>query len=204
MSYQRQTMPLILASASSARSALLQGVGLQFSALPANVDEASVKDSLQAEGATAKNVAEALADLKALKISQQNPDALVIGGDQTLDCNGVWFDKPPDRAHLIGHLTALSGNQHSLFAAICVFRDGQRLWGTVQTANMTMRHLSATEIESYADAVGEEVLGSVGGYRLEGLGASLFERIEGDYFTVLGLPLLPLLGFLRQHGALEG
>ena len=203
MAYPEQNMPIVLASASSARGALLRGAGLDFAAKPANVDEDAVKESLKAEGADALKVAEALADLKALKISRQYPDTLVIGGDQTLDCNGVWFDKPPDRDHLIGHLTALSGQRHSLFAAICVFRNGERLWGTVDPAHMTMRHLAPVEIEAYADAVGEDVYGSVGGYRLEGLGATLFERVEGDYFTVLGLPLLPLLGFLRQHGAIS-
>ena len=196
-------MPIVLASASKARGELLRGAGLTFESHPANVDEDAVKDSLKAEGADARQVAEALADLKALKISTRYPDALVIGGDQTLDCNGVWFDKPPDRDHLIGHLTALSGQRHALFAAICVYRGGERLWGTVDPAHMTMRRLSPEEITAYADAAGSDVFGSVGGYRLEGLGSTLFERVEGDYFTVLGLPLLPLLGFLRQHGAVS-
>lgn len=196
-------MPLILASQSKTRAALLQGAGLSFDCCPAHVDEDAVKDSLKAEGATAENVAEALADLKALKISRLHPDALVIGADQTLDCNGIWFDKPPDRDHLIGHLTALSGQKHSLCAAICVYLGGQRLWGISDPAYMTMRRLIAEEIAAYADAVGDDVFGSVGGYRLESLGATLFERVEGDYFTVLGLPLLPLLQFLRNYGAIS-
>lgn len=194
---------VVLASGSRTRADLLRGAGLEIDIDPANVDEDAVKDSLRAEGATADKVAEALSDLKARKISDRHPDALVIGADQTLDCNGVWFDKPPDLDHLRAHLTALSGRRHSLFAGVSVFRGGRRLWGLVEPAHMTVRTLSPDFVERYIDAVGTDGLGSVGGYRLEGLGAQLFSRIEGDYFTVLGLPLLPLLGFLRQHGTIS-
>ena len=197
-----QSMTIVLASGSRTRADLLRGAGLTVEIDPANVDEDAVKESLRAEGASAAQVAEALSDLKALKVSRRHPGALVIGADQTLDCNGVWFDKPPDLDHLRAHLEALSGHRHSLFAGVSVMRDGQRLWGLVEPAHMTMRNLSADFITRYIEAVGEDGLGSVGGYRLEGLGAQLFSRVEGDYFTVLGLPLLPLLGFLRQHGAI--
>lgn len=198
-----QSARLILASASRTRADLLRGAGLDIEIDPANVDEDAVKESLRAEGADAGRVAEALSDLKALKISHRHPGALVIGADQTLDCNGVWFDKPPDLDHLRGHLTALSGNTHVLRAGVSVMRDGERLWGMVDPATLAMRALSDDFIDRYVAAVGEDALGSVGGYRLEGLGAQLFNRVEGDYFTVLGLPLLPLLGFLRQHGAIQ-
>ena len=202
MSILGQTAEIILASGSKTRADLLRGVGLDITIVPANVDEDAVKDSLRAEGATADRVAEALSDLKALKISHRFPDALVIGADQTLDCNGVWFDKPVDMDHVSGHLQALSGQKHSLFAGVSVMKDGQRLWGLVEPAHLTMRRLTPDFIDRYCQAVGEDALGSVGGYRLEGLGAQLFSRVEGDYFTILGLPLLPLLGFLRQNGAI--
>ncbi len=197
-----QSMRIVLASGSRTRADLLRGAGLDIEIDPANIDEDAVKESLRAEGASAARVAEALSDLKALKISQRHPEALVIGADQTLDCNGVWFDKPADMDHLRGHLQALSGQSHSLFAGVSVMRDGQRLWGLVEPAHLTMRTLSPGFVDRYVAAVGADALGSVGGYRLEGLGAQLFSRVQGDYFTVLGLPLLPLLGFLRQHGAI--
>lgn len=197
-----QSMRIVLASGSRTRADLLRGAGLDIEIDPANIDEDAVKESLRAEGASAARVAEALSDLKALKISQRHPEALVIGADQTLDCNGVWFDKPADMDHLRGHLQALGGQSHSLFAGVSVMRDGQRLWGLVEPVHLTMRTLSPGFVDRYVAAVGADALGSVGGYRLEGLGAQLFSRVQGDYFTVLGLPLLPLLGFLRQHGAI--
>lgn len=197
-----QTTTILLASGSKTRADLLRGAGLDIQVEPANVDEDAIKQSLREEGASAALVAEALSDLKALKMSLRYPDTLVIGADQTLDCNGVWFDKPPDMDHLRGHLMALSGQTHSLFAGVSVMRNGQRLWGMVDPAEMVMRKLTPDFIDRYVAAVGEDALGSVGGYRLEGLGAQLFSKVSGDYFTVLGLPLLPLLGFLRQNQAI--
>jgi septum formation protein len=198
-----QTAPILLASASRTRADLLRGAGLNIRIEAANVDEDAIKESLREEGASASLVAEALSDLKALKMSLRYPDTLVIGADQTLDCNGVWFDKPPDMDHLRGHLMALSGQTHHLFAGVSVMRNGQRLWGLVEPAELVMRNLSPEFIEHYVAAVGEDALSSVGGYRLEGLGAQLFSKVTGDYFTILGLPLLPLLGFLRQNGAIS-
>ncbi|RVU36236.1 septum formation protein Maf [Hwanghaeella grinnelliae] len=194
---------IILASASSARAALLRGAGLTFTVEPSRVDEETVKDSLKAEGATAPDVALALADLKAAKLSARYPDALVIGADQMLDCNGIWFDKPPDKDALFAQLMALRGKTHHLEAALCVHQNGRRIWHIVERAALTMRDFSDDFLKGYVAAADDEVLASVGGYRLEGVGAQLFSKIEGDYFTILGLPLLPLLDFFRHHGVVQ-
>ncbi len=194
---------IILASASSARADLLRGAGIAFTVEPARIDEESVKDSLKAEGATARDVAIALADLKAAKISARHPDALVIGADQMLDCNGIWFDKPPDPATLHAQLMALRGKTHHLEAALCIHEQGRRIWHTAERAALTMRDFSDAFLKDYVAAAGDDALASVGGYRLEGIGAQLFSKIEGDYFTILGLPLLPLLDFLRHHGVVQ-
>ncbi len=191
---------VVLASASRSRLELLQHAGLRLRAEPARVDEAEVKVSLRAERAAAAAAAEALAELKATKISRRAPGALVIGADQILECEGRWFDKPPDRASAAAHLRALGGKTHALVTAACVVRDGVRIWHHREAPRLTMRPLDETFIESYLDAAGPEVLETVGAYRLEGLGVQLFSKISGDYFTILGLPLLPLLGFLREHG----
>lgn len=191
---------IVLASSSTARAALLKGAGLTFTILPARVDEDSAKESFRAENMSAQDAAAGLADLKAFKISMQNPAELVIGADQMLECNGVWFDKPADRDFLVAHLMALRGKTHHLHSAVCIYRDGKRLWGTVETASLTMRQFSDDFLRHYVDSSGDDVLESVGGYRLEGLGAQLFDAISGDYFTILGLPLLSVLGFLRQRG----
>lgn len=196
------TADLVLASASPTRAALLENAGLPVRCDPAHVDEAAVKESLQAEGAGAREVAETLAELKALKVSRRHAGALVIGADQTLELNGIWFDKPADRDHARAHLTAFSGKTHRLNSAVAVVRDGEVLWHANDAAELSVRPLDAPFIERYLDAVGDDALGSVGAYRLEGIGAQLFTAVRGDYFTVLGLPLLPLLEFLRQHGAL--
>lgn len=192
---------LILASGSSSRHSLLTNAGVDFEVEVANVDEDEVKLSLKAERATAAQCAETLAELKAQRVSRRHAGALVIGADQMLDCNGVWFDKPEDLEHAAAHLTALSGKEHQLLSAVCVVRDGQRLWHHNEVSRLTMRALSDDFIRDYLAAVGEEALKSVGAYQLEGRGAQLFASIKGDYFSILGLPLLPLLSFLRGHGA---
>jgi len=191
---------LVLASASASRSAILRQAGLSIAQEAAGVDEDMVKRSLQSEGADAAHVAVTLADLKAQHISRRHPDAFVIGADQMLDCNGVWFDKPPDIDHARGHLEALRGKTHELITAAVVVRAGARLWQHVDQAALTMRPFSDAFIEDYLATVGEDVCGTVGAYRLEGIGSQLFSRVEGDFFTILGLPLLPLLDFLRGHG----
>ena len=191
---------LVLASASASRSAMLRQAGLVITQDEAGVDEDLVKHSLRAEGADAAHVALTLADLKAQQVSRRHPDAFVVGADQMLECNGVWFDKPPDLDHARGHLQALRGKTHTLITAAVVVRAGARVWQHVDRAALTMRPFSDRFIDSYLDAAGGDMCSTVGAYRLEGLGAQLFSRVEGDFFTILGLPLLPLLDFLRGHG----
>ena len=192
---------VILASASRARRALLENAGVSFEVMAAPVDEAEVKQALRAEQASAAAVAETLAELKALHVSRRRPDALVIGADQMLECEGRWFDKPETLDEARAQLQALSGKTHSLLASVCVLRGSQRLWHHNEGARLLVRELSPEYLDYYLDAVGGAALTSVGGYQLEGLGAQLFARVQGDYFTILGLPLLALLDFLRNHGA---
>jgi septum formation protein len=196
----REAPEVVLASASRSRLELLRRAGLHLRAEPARVDESEVKTSLRAEQADAAAAAETLAELKASRVSLRAPGALVIGADQILDCEGRWFDKPPDRAAAVAHLRALGGKTHALATAVCVVRDGVRIWHHREAPRLTMRPLDEVYIESYLDAAGPAVLETVGAYRLEDLGAQLFTKVSGDYFTILGLPLLPLLGFLREHG----
>ena len=193
----------ILASASQSRRRLLEAAGVPFEAVAAAVDEDEVKVALKAEGATAIETAETLAELKAQRISPRFPGALVLGADQMLDCEGRWFDKPPDLAAAAETLRRLAGREHRLLTAICLLRDGTRIWHHRDEARLTMRPLSEAFIEAYLAQVGEAALGSVGAYQLEGLGIQLFSKIDGDYFTILGLPLLPLLQVLREHGVIE-
>lgn len=191
---------LILASRSPSRSALLAAAGLTFATEPANVDETEVKRSLHAEGADPAQVAETLAELKAMRIATRYPRALVIGADQMLACDGTWFDKPSTREEARGHLHSLRGRTHQLISAVVLAREGRRVWHHVDTARLTMRAFSDHFLDQYLSEVGDAVLSSVGGYQLEGRGVQLFSRIDGDFFTILGLPLLPLLQILREHG----
>lgn len=191
---------LVLASASRSRRQLLGGAGLRFEAEAAGIDESDVKESLKAEGAEPIQAAETLAELKAARISARRPGALVIGADQLLACESRWYDKPPDFEAAAEQLLSLAGKTHSLETAVCVVRNGTRLWHHNTVCRLTMRPVTRPFVDRYLEAAGPAVLESVGGYQLEGLGVQLFSRIQGDFFEILGLPLLPLLGFLRDRG----
>lgn len=197
MSIWRSPQKLILASQSRARRMLLENAGLEFEALPADLDERAVQKNsgLSAPG----EIASLLAREKALFISRQRPGQYVVGADQTLALGPRMFSKPAGRAQAAEQLGLLAGQTHALHSAVSVARDGKVLFDDVSVARMTMRQLAAGEIETYLDQAGEAVTTSVGAYQLEGLGVHLFERIEGDHFTILGLPLLSLLAFLRRE-----
>ena len=170
--------------------------------LPANIDEDSVKAGLQAERALPHDIADALAELKALRVSQREAEAYVIGCDQLLWADGTLFNKPASREAAADQLRTLRGKTHSLFTAVCLAKGGSVLWRQITRPKLTMRAFSDDFLESYLDTAGEAVLASVGGYQLEGPGSQLFSRVEGDYFSILGLPLLPLQDALRQHKVL--
>jgi septum formation protein len=193
--------PLILASQSTARQALLANAGIPFEAIPAGLDELAIQlaSALSAPG----EIAALLARDKALFVSEKHPGRYVVGADQTLILGERLFSKPAGRAQAAAQLRALAGRAHELHSAAAVARDGEILFEDVSIARMTMRRLDDTAISAYLDAAGEAVTASVGAYQLESLGVHLFERIEGDHFTILGLPLLPLLKFLRSQGLLR-
>jgi septum formation protein len=197
MTIWRGKDPLILASQSSARKMLLANAGIGFEAVAADVDERAVQ---QASGLSAPGeIALLLAREKALSVSAQQPRRHVIGADQTLALGSRLFSKPSGRAQAAEQLHALAGRRHGLHSAVAVARDGKIVFSDLSVAHMTMRSLGETEIGAYLDQAGRAVTSSVGAYQLEGLGVHLFERIEGDHFTILGLPLLPLLAFLRSE-----
>jgi septum formation protein len=197
MTLWRGNHPLILASKSRARQVLLANAGINFEAVPAEIDERAVQ---QASGLAAPgDIAALLAREKALAVSMDHPGSFIIGADQTLALGERLFSKPAGRAEAAQQLHALAGHRHDLHSAVAVARDGKILFAGANTARMTMRRLGKTEIDVYLDQAGAAVTSSVGAYQLEGLGVHLFERIEGDHFTILGLPLLPLLAFLRSQ-----
>jgi septum formation protein len=192
--------PVILASGSRTRADMLRNAGLEIEIVRPNVDEEMVKAGLRHEGLTPREQADALAEAKAVSVSRRRP-GLVIGADQMLSCEGATFDKPPTLEAARAQLEALSGKQHILHTAAVVARDGAPIWRFVAEPKLRMRALSPDFLAGYLDAVGEAALESVGAYQLEGRGAQLFADVSGDYFSILGLPLLPLLAFLREHGA---
>src|SRR5215475_13104531 len=200
MTIWRGKTPLVLASQSRVRQMLLGNAGLAFEAVPADIDERAVqeKSGLLKPG----EIAALLAQEKALFVSTKMPDRHVVGADQTLALGQRLFSKPTGRVQAAEQLRALAGNTHELHSAVAVTQGGQVLFSDVSVARMTMRQLSGEEIRTYLDTAGEAVTTSVGAYQLEGLGVHLFERIEGDHFTILGLPLLPLLAFLRSEKVL--
>lgn len=191
-------MTVILASKSAARRAVLDGAGVAYEATVAGVDEEAVKDSLLAEGHGPRDIADALAELKAIRVSRAR-SGFVIGADQTLDLDGKLYDKAESVDQARERLTLLRGRTHRLHSAVVVAKDGGPIWRELVTCTLTMRDFSDDFLEAYLESEGPAALGSVGCYRLEGPGAQLFSKIEGDYFAILGLPLMGLLDLLRQH-----
>jgi len=194
-------IPVTLASKSAARASVLSAAGVKFDTLGAGVDEAAVKRELLSKGAGPPHVADVLAERKAVAASLGRP-GLVIGADQTLDFEGRLFDKAESLHEARERLRMLRSHPHKLHSAVVVARDGEVIWREVPTATLTMRDFSDAFVEAYLARHGEGLLASVGCYRLEDDGVQLFERIDGDYFTILGLPLMGLLDLLRREGAL--
>ena len=193
---------LILASGSSARAAMLSAAGVDFITIPATIDEAAIKRQCRARGKDSRSCAMALAQAKARAVASLHPDAIVIGADQILVVGDEWLDKPADFAEAAAQLRWLSGQTHTLVTAACIQQGDTVLWQATATPKLTMRRIGESFLAAYIEAEGEAVLGSVGGYQIEGWGAQLFSRIEGDHFSIRGLPLIELLGFLRGCGLL--
>ena len=191
--------PLILASSSVTRRHMLEAAGLAVQFEAPDVNEMPIKTAARRAGLTAGEAAARLAEAKALAVS--GPDGLIIGADQILECDGIWHDKPANLDAARQQLLALRGRSHRLWTAVVVARTGIAVWRHIAAAELTMRMFSDDFLDGYLSRVGTNALSSVGAYQLEGLGIQLFEKIEGDFFTILGLPLLPLLGYLRQSDA---
>lgn len=194
---------VILASGSMTRQRLLIEAGVAFTVRVRPVDEIALRDQLRCRGASTTDAALALADAKAASVAGDHADTVVIGADQILDLDGAWLDKPADRAAAHTQLLSLRGRTHRLVSAVVAWRGGEQVWHAVQTAELDMRPFSEEFLNRYLEQAGEAVTSSVGAYRLEGVGAQLFTAVRGDFFTVLGLPLLPLLQFLREQGILS-
>lgn len=198
------TDKLVLASKSPFRSALLKNAGIEFSTASADINERAVETPLYETGATPEEVAQVLAEAKALDVSEKNPGTVVIGCDQTLSLGDEIFHKPADMEAARRQLLKFSGKTHQLNSAVVLVRDGKTLWRHVSIARMTMRDLDPGFVGRYLGRVGDVALSSVGAYQVEGPGIQLFEKIEGDYFTIVGLPLLPLLAELRKEKLIDG
>jgi septum formation protein len=188
--------PLILASTSPTRAALLRAAGIDFAAMAPRLDEAAIRDALMDEGASPRDISDTLAAMKAARIAAKRPEAWVIGADQVLDIEGTPLGKPGDRAEARDQLLSLSGRTHRLHTAVVVHADGAPVWREVSEARMTMRPLTPGWVEGYLDRMGDAVTTTVGAYQIESEGIRLFSRIEGDYFGILGLPLTPLINYL--------
>jgi septum formation protein len=192
--------PLVLASGSAARRSMLERAGLSILVDKPDLDEGAVKRIGRARGWSAGETAARLAEAKASQVAVRHPGRIVIGADQTLECDGEWFDKPADRAAAERQIARLSGRVHRLVSAVVAIRDTEKVWSTIDSAELSVRPLSADFIRSYLDRMGDVVLTTVGGYQVEGLGIQLFDSVRGDHSTILGMPLIPLLKFLRQQG----
>lgn len=193
---------LILASASSSRQSMLQKAGIPFESAPVRIDEDAIRQSLEAEGASPRDIADALAEFKARKGAEKRQEDIVLGSDQILALKGKIFSKPADKAEAAKHLRALSGQTHHLYSAAVIYEGAKPIWRTVGSARLSMHDLSDAEIDRYLDKAWPEVSGCVGAYQAEALGGQLFSRIDGDWFSVLGLPLLQLISYLRTRGML--
>lgn len=193
---------LVLASGSAARRALLANAGVEFDVVPAGLDERAAEAPLLAAGIDPEGLATALAAAKAAEVATRHPGHLVVGADQVLELDGHRFTKPEDMEAARRQLLELAGRTHLLHSAVAAARDGSILWQHVGTARLTMRPLTPREVGTYLAEVGEPALASVGAYQIEGRGVQLFSAIEGDHFTIMGLPLLPLLAWLRSQGEL--
>ncbi|MBX3572202.1 MAG: Maf-like protein [Mesorhizobium sp.] len=198
------TTRIILASASPFRLAMLRNAGIETEANPSRIDERAVEEAVGDAAISPENLAWILAEAKAEEVSERFPGALVIGSDQTLSLGDEVLHKAADMEEARRRLLKLSGRTHHLNSAVVLARDGKALWGHVSVANMTMRKLDPAYIGRYLSRVGDQVLRSVGVYQIEGEGIQLFDSIEGDHFTIVGLPLLPLVAELRRLGAIDG
>jgi len=197
-------MELVLASQSASRRALLEAAGLAFHAVPAAVDEETIKQSARAEGMPVEEAATLLADAKAARVARRHPEAVIIGADQILVCEGEWFDKPADVEAARAHLLRLRNRPHELVTAVVVWRAGERAWHHVARPRLVMRDFSEAFLDDYLAREGGFVTQSVGAYRLEGLGLQLMRDIRGEHTAILGLPMLPLLAYLRDSGVIPG
>lgn len=196
--------PIVLASASITRRRLLEGAGVPHVIEASRVDEDEIKTSLRAEGAPGSDIAEVLAEAKAVYVGRKHPDEMVLGADQVLECDGRTFDKPIDRDDAFAQLQALRGKRHSLISYAVIVRGGGRIWQAVDRATLEVRADASDDfLNAYLDAAGSDAFNGPGGYRIESLGAQLFSRVDGSHFTILGLPLLALLDYLRANGVLE-
>lgn len=200
----KMTTQIILASGSPFRRQLMQDAGIAFTAVKPSVDERAVEAPLKATGTTAEEVAQILAEAKAMDVAERHPDALVIGSDQTLSLGEEILHKPEDMEAARRRLLALSGRTHQLNSALAILRGRETLWRFVDVARLTMRKLEPAFVGRHLARVGPAVLSSVGAYQVEGEGIQLFEKIEGSYFTIVGMPMLPLLAKLRELGAIDG
>lgn len=195
---------LILASTSSARRMMLANAGVECDAMAPMVDEDTIKQSLLNQGIGARDLADALAEAKAVKLSSKNPQALVIGADQTLECaDGRLLDKAESRENAIAQLSLMAGKTHKLYSAAVIAERGEPIWRFVATSRMIMRPLSQEFIAAYVDSEWDQIRNCVGCYQVEGLGVQLFSQIQGSHFDIMGLPMLPLLSFLRERGILS-